>query len=152
MIRKARIKDIPQIYRLLSDFARQGSLLSRPMSKLYDDIRDFSVFVDPSSDETVIACCALPVCWADLAEIRSLAVRQDHWGKNIGTQLVENAFEEARVFDIQQVFALTYVPAFFEKFGFSRIDRADLPLKIWADCITCVKFPDCDEIAMMKIL
>ena len=151
MIRKAKIKDVQQIYMLLSDFGRQGVLLSRPLSKLYDDIRDFSVFADPS-DDSVIGCCALSICWENLAEIRSLAVRTDHWGKGIGSQLVESAFAEARAFGIQQVFALTYVAPFFEKFGFARIDRADLPLKIWADCITCVKFPDCDEIAMMKRL
>ena len=149
MIRKARIKDVPQIYRLLSDFGRQGALLSRPLSKLYDDLRDFSVFADPS-DDSVVGCCALPICWEDLAEIRSLAVRPDHWGRGIGRQLLETAFEEAGDFGIQQVFALTYVAPFFERFGFTRIDRADLPLKIWADCITCVKFPNCDEIAMMK--
>ena len=93
---------------------------------------------------------ALQFCWEDLAEIRSLAVYPDHLGKNIGSKLTLAALTEARAFSIKKVFTLTYRPEFFKKLGFNQIDRADLPLKIWADCILCIKFPDCDEIAMMK--
>ncbi len=151
MIRKAKIRDIPQIYDLLSDFGKKGFLLARPLSKLYDDIRDFFVYMD-SSDQQVLGCCALQICWEHLAEVRSLAVHPDHWGKNIGTALLTAVFADAEAFAIREVFTLTYNVEFFEKFGFSEIDRAALPLKIWADCITCVKFPDCDETAMMKPL
>ena len=91
-------------------------------------------------------------CWEDLAEIRSLAVHPDFIGQGIGTALTEHALAEARRFQVAQVFTLTYRPTFFQRFGFQRIERNDLPLKIWADCIVCVKFPDCDEIAMMKTL
>ena len=66
--------------------------------------------------------------------------------------LTETVLEEARGYQITKIFTLTYKPAFFEKFGFRQIDRSDLPLKIWSDCIICVKFPDCDEIAMLKEL
>ncbi len=151
MIRKARIEDIDFIYKLLSDFAERGFLLSRPLSKLYDDIRDFAIFED-DADGALLGCCALQICWKDLAEIRSLAVHPDHWGNHIGTHLVENAFADARSFGIKKVFALTYNIRFFEKFGFFMIDRSQLPLKIWSDCITCVKFPNCDETAMMRIM
>jgi amino-acid N-acetyltransferase len=115
-------------------------------------VRDFSVFTEVQNTKKIIGCCALQFCWEDLAEIRSLAVREDVAGKSIGKQLVENAFEEARQYKIKSLFTLTYKPAFFEKFGFMRIDKADLPLKIWSDCIHCVKFPDCDETAMIKTL
>jgi len=149
MIRKAAIKDVKAIYELLQKYGKKGELLPRPLSVLYDHVRDFSVFVDPK-DDRVIGCCALQFCWEDLAEIRSLAVHPDHLREKIGSKLAEFVISEAKSFGVKKVFALTYKPGFFKKFGFQQIDRAELPLKIWADCIVCVKFPDCDEIAMMK--
>jgi amino-acid N-acetyltransferase len=149
MIRKATIGDVRTIHRLLQIYAQRGELLARPLSELYDHLRDFSVFVDDASQE-VLGCCALQFCWEDLAEVRSLAVYPDRLGSGIGRCLTEAVLTEAVAFGVAKVFALTYQPEFFKKFGFERIRRADLPLKIWADCILCVKFPDCDEIAMMK--
>lgn len=149
MIRKATIKDIKTIHGILQEYGRKGELLPRPLSVLYDHVRDFSVYVDTMENQ-VLGCCALQFCWEDLAEIRSLAVHPDHLGKKIGSRLTEAALSEAKSYKIKKVFALTYRPGFFKKFGFSAIDRSELPLKIWADCIVCVKFPDCDEIAMMK--
>jgi amino-acid N-acetyltransferase len=114
-------------------------------------VRDFTVFVDGKSQE-IKGCCALQFCWDDLAEIRSLAVHPEQLRKGIGSKLVEHVLFEAKSFEIQKVFALTYRPDFFKRFGFQAIDRAELPIKIWADCIMCIKFPDCDETAMMKII
>ena len=151
MIRKANIKDIKAIYRLLQEYGNRGELLPRPLSVLYDHVRDFTVYVNPV-DGHVLGCCALQFCWDDLAEIRSMAVHPDHVGQTIGSQLAQAVLDEARSFGVKKVFVLTYRPGFFEKFDFKRIDRAELPLKIWADCIMCVKFPDCDEIAMMKVI
>jgi len=148
MIRKAMIKDVKAIHILLQEFSSKGELLARPLSELYDHIRDFSVYAEEGSD-TITGCCALQFCWEDLAEIRSLAVTSSRWGKKIGSRLVENAISEAKSFRVKDLFTLTYRPGFFDKFGFEEIDRSQLPLKIWADCILCVKFPDCDEIAMM---
>ena len=152
MIRKATIEDIKSIHALLKYYGDKGELLARPLSKLYDHVRDFSVFTDTQDNRKIIGCCALQFCWEDLAEIRSLAVHENDWKKSIGRQLVENAFAEARQFKIKSLFTLTYRPLFFEKFGFIKIDKADLPIKIWSDCINCVKFPDCDETAMIKSL
>ena len=149
MIRKATIKDIKAIHALLHQYGREGQLLPRPLSVLYDHVRDFTVYVD-NKDGGVLGCCALQFCWDDLAEIRSLAVHPEHVGKGIGSKLVEHALSDAKSFGIQKVFALTYRPSFFNRFGFQQIDRSELPIKIWADCIACIKFPDCDEIAMMK--
>ncbi len=151
MIRKATIQDIKTIHGILADYGRQGLLVSRPLSQLYDHVRDFSVFIDPEKN-VITGCCALQFCWEDLAEIRSLAIRASYWRKGIGRLLVESAIQEAQSFKVKKVFTLTYQPGFFKKQGFTVVDRADLPLKIWADCIICVKFPDCDEIAMMKPL
>lgn len=152
MIRKANIDDVKSIHALLKFYGDRGDLLARPLSRLYDHLRDFSVFTDIQNTKDIIGCCALQFCWEDLAEIRSLAVRKEAFGRSIGRQLVENAFEEARQFKIKSLFTLTYKPEFFEKFGFIKIDKADLPLKIWSDCIHCIKFPDCDETAMIKVL
>jgi amino-acid N-acetyltransferase len=152
MIRKATIEDIKSIHALLKYYGEKGELLARPLSKLYDHVRDFSVFTEPQDSRKIIGCCALQFCWEELAEIRSLAVRENVFRQSIGRQLVENAFAEARQFKIKSLFTLTYKPFFFEKFGFIKIDKADLPIKIWSDCINCVKFPDCDETAMIKSL
>jgi amino-acid N-acetyltransferase len=151
MIRKATIKDIKSIHALLQQYGSKGELLPRPLSVLYDHVRDFTVYVD-DKDAGVLGCCALQFCWTDLAEIRSLAVQPEHLGNGIGSKLVEHVLLEAQSFKIQKVFALTYRPGFFKRFGFQQIDRSELPIKIWADCIMCIKFPDCDETAMMKII
>ena len=151
MIRKASIKDVKAIHELLIEYGKKEELLARPLSELYDHVRDFSVYMDENNKQ-MIGCCAMQFCWEDLAEIRSLAVLPEHIGKNIGTKLVETVLEEAKSFNVKKVFTLTYKPEFFKQFGFVQIERSDLPLKIWTDCIICIKFPDCDEIAMMKRL
>lgn len=147
MIRKANIKDIKTIHRLLCEYGNKGDLLSRPLTQLYDHLRDFWVY---EQDHAVCGCCALQFCWEDLAEIRSLAVHPEHMGKRIGSRLVETAVSEAKQFHIKRLFTLTYRPEFFKKMGFFHIQRSELPLKIWSDCISCIKFPNCDENAMMK--
>ncbi|MBT8350032.1 MAG: N-acetyltransferase [Deltaproteobacteria bacterium] len=149
MIRKATLQDVNAIYSLLQRYALKGELLPRPLSALYDHVRSFSVSVDESKN-LIVGCCALQFCWEDLAEIRSLAVHPDYQERNIGSDLTKTVLSEAKTFETKKVFTLTYIPKFFRKFGFFQIDRSDLPIKIWADCITCIKFPDCDEIAMMK--
>ena len=116
---------------------------------LLTQARDFAVCEE---EGRVVGCVGLTIIWADLAEIRSLAVVPEMTGRGIGTLLTEAVLKEARDYRVSRVFTLTYRPGFFERFGFERIDRSELPLKIWADCILCIKFPDCDEIAMMKTL
>ena len=149
MIRKAQISDIKAIHRLLDEYGKKGELLSRPLSELYDHLRDFSVYVNDQENK-LLGCCALQFCWEDLAEIRSLAVYPEHTNKNIGSTLTEAVLSEAKSYNMKKVFTLTYRPGFFKKYGFVEINRSELPLKIWGDCLLCVKFPDCDAIAMMK--
>lgn len=151
MIRKATIHDVKAIHHLLREFADQGKLLPRALSDLYDCIRDFTVF-EEKEGSSLLGICALHISWEDLAEIRSLAVRKPYQRQGIGAMLVSEALNEALGLGIKRVFTLTYEPGFFSKHGFQVIDKASLPQKIWADCIKCVKFPDCDEIAMLKSL
>lgn len=151
MIRKATIQDVKAIHKLLQYYGNQGTLLARPLSQLYDHVRDFFVYVDTDGTR-VVGCCALQFCWEDLAEIRSLAVHPESRGRGIGQALTKAVVTEAVKFKTRKLFTLTYEPEFFLQFGFREINRANLPLKIWSDCIICVKFPDCDETAMLKDL
>jgi amino-acid N-acetyltransferase len=149
MIRKAILQDARQIHKLLLTYARDGLVLSRSLMEIFESIRDFYVFVD---DGRVVGAAALNICWEDLAEVRSLVVHQDFGGMGIGRDLVEACLSEARTLGIGRVFALTYQQVFFEKLGFSVIEKSELPQKIWGDCIKCAKFPECDEIALSVCL
>ena len=148
MIRKAKITDIQAIHSLLARYAQKGLLLGRSLSDLYELMRDFIVAYDETTS-LVIGVCGLHICWNDIAEIRSLAVREEYRGRGIGKKLVEECLQEASLLGISRVFVLTYVPEFFKKFGFVRVDKSVLPHKVWGDCIKCVKFPDCDEEALL---
>jgi amino-acid N-acetyltransferase len=146
VIRKALIADIKHIHRLVNDFAGHNAMLPRALNELYESVRDFFVYED---EGTIIAVCALRILWEDLAEIRSLAVLTDYQHKGLGRALLNSCLQEARELGIKRVFALTYQPDFFKKNGFSDIDKAKLPQKIWGDCLKCHKFPECDEHAVI---
>ena len=148
-IRKSVIKDIRTIHEILNYYADQGLLLPRSLSELYDHLRDFFVLEDSDQNHMVCGVAGLRICWEDLAEIKSLAISEENRGKGFGIQLVEACLKDARFFGLRKVFTLTYIPEFFERFGFKEIEKSALPHKIWADCLKCPKFPDCDEIAMM---
>ncbi|SHK44027.1 N-acetyltransferase [Thermocrinis minervae] len=145
MVRKALLKDVIDIYTLVNSYSKDGILLPRSLNSIYEHIRDFWVY---EKDGRVVGCCALHIVWEDLAEIKSLAVDREQKGMGIGSALVNACIEEARSLGIKRVFVLTYATEFFEKFGFSIIDKSSLPHKVWGECINCVKFPSCDEVAM----
>jgi len=145
-LRKATLKDIKAIHGILNFYAQQGSLLARPLISLYERVRELVIY---ERDDEVIGCAALSVVWEDMAEIRSLAVKEEFQRRNIGTKLVNACLDEARFLQIKRVFTLTYKDKFFEKMGFHVIDKHILPHKIWSDCVNCPSFPDCDEIAML---
>lgn len=152
IVRKAKIKDVPQIYELLKDFAAKGLMLPRPLSELYDVIRAFHIVCPDDDLDTVAGVCALHICWADLGEIRSLAVQSGFQGQDMGRLLVESCIAEARDMGLKRLFVLTYIPEYFQLFGFTLTEKSELPQKIWADCLKCVSFPECGEIALEKAL
>jgi amino-acid N-acetyltransferase len=145
-IEKARISDVVQMHELINYFADKGEMLARPLSEIYENIRDYFVV---RQGERVIACAALRVMWSDLAEIKSVAVAEESQGQGIGDRLVTACLDEARKLGMPTVFCLTYKPAFFERHGFSRLDKMELPHKVWGECYRCPKFPNCDEVALI---
>lgn len=148
-VRKARISDLKYIHKLINDFAKREEMLPRPLSELYESIRDFFICEEKGK---IVGICALHVIWEDLAEVRSLAVDRGYQKIGIGKTLVKRCLKEAKELGLKRVFALTYVPEFFRKLGFVDIDKSNLPQKIWGDCLRCHKFPECDEHAVIKNL
>ncbi len=145
-IRKSTIDDVKEIHKLVNVFARRDEMLPRPLSEIYENVRDFLVYEE---GDRIVSCAALHVVWEDLAEIRSLAVNEEDHNRGIGSALVRECLKEARSLGINRVFVLTYEPVFFEQLGFSPYPKEELPHKIWSDCIRCPKFPDCDESALI---
>src|SRR5687768_5772742 len=149
MIRPATIYDVPRIQEIINSHAELGRMLFKSLAQLFEDLRDFAVYEE---DGEVLGCAALTIIWADLAEVRSLAVDERHMGRGIGRRLVEWAVEEARRLQIRRLMSLTYEQGFFEKLGFEVVSKESLPLKVWSDCVRCPKRDGCDEIAMVRTL
>lgn len=146
VVRIASLADAPQLQKLINAYAAKGLMLPRSLHSLYEHVRDYLVADD---DGHIVGCVALHVAWEDLVEIRSLAVAEEASGKGIGTLLVQAALADARSLGARRVFALTFVEPFFVGVGFHRVDKADLPHKIWQECVHCIHFPDCDEVALI---
>lgn len=177
MIRKAHIKDVQEIKKLIDPYGRSGDMLPVSLSEIFDKLRSF--FVYENEGEKIVGTAALHVTWGNMssdpgfnrsrdkngenlienynheikinggiAEIRSLCVNETFRGKGIGGELVRACLEDSRPLGVTRVFVLTYIPDFFEKMGFSHVDKATLPHKVWSHCLKCVHFPNCEEVAM----
>ncbi|HEY41624.1 MAG TPA: N-acetyltransferase [Dehalococcoidia bacterium] len=146
MVEKATISDVAEMHRLINYFADKDEMLPRPLSEIYENLRDYFVV---RQDEQVTGCAALHVMWADLAEVKSVAVSEENQRQGIGSRLVEACLEEARALGLPTAFCLTYKPDFFQRFGFSEVDKMELPRKVWTECYHCPKFPDCNEVALI---
>jgi len=147
VVRKAKVGDVPVIAEIVNEKAKAGLMLHRPISRIYDNIRDYTVV---EIDGCIIGCGALHVMWSDLAEIRAVAFRDEFIGKGYGRKLVESLLDEAKELEIEKVFVLTYNEGFFRHLGFVDIDKSELPHKIWGECINCMHFPDCDEVSLIR--
>jgi len=145
-VRKACVGDVPAIHALVNQFAREERMLALSLSDVYDRLRDFSVY---DEDGEVIGCCALHVVWDSLAEIRSLAVATDAHGRGIGRALTKACITEAPALGVNRIFTLTYIPEFFRKLGMADVAKEKLPHKVWADCVRCPHFPNCNELALI---
>ena len=145
-IRRARVGDVAGIAAVMAAYVEEGTLLPRSIGELYRAVPEFHVAVD--KDGKVIACAALRILWMDLGEVRSLAVLPDAQGLGLGAALVAATLEDARARGLARVIALTKEVAFFQRCGFSVVERDDLPRKVWTDCVACPKRHACDEVAV----
>jgi len=146
LIRKAVMSDTESIYKLISEYAKEGKLLTRTYSSIYEDLQSFVVAV---VNNEVVGISSLTILDRNLAEVRSLAVSPAYVGKGIGKALVKQIIKETEKLEITKLISLTYQIEFFSKLGFNRVDKNELPQKMWKDCISCPKLHSCDETAML---
>ncbi len=149
ILRKARFSDVEAIYHLINDYADKGLMLARSRNILYESLREFTLAED---NGVIVGVGALHLCWNELGEVRALAIAPSVARTGIGRMIVEKLTEEAREIGVKTLYALTYQPGFFAKLGFVEQPKESLPHKVWKECINCAKFPNCDEIAMVKML
>jgi amino-acid N-acetyltransferase len=148
-VRKAAMRDIGPVLDLINGYAAKGIMLARTEFELSENMRDFSVLY---SGNELLACGALHFYSPTVGEIRSLAVAEKAKTQGAGRLMVEALVKEAVDYELHAVFAFTYVPGFFQKVGFYEVERGELPLKAWKDCLRCPKFQSCDEIAVLRVL
>lgn len=149
MIRKVKAKEAEEIKKLIDYYARKNEMLPRSLSEIYENLRDYWAWEEK---KRIVGCVALHVSWANLGEVKSLAVSRYYMRRGIGRALVKKCLEEARGLGLKKIFVLTFTPEFFKKNGFKPIAKEELPGKIWSECVRCVKFPNCNEVAMIYYL
>ncbi|MCJ7729929.1 MAG: N-acetyltransferase [Sedimentisphaerales bacterium] len=154
-VRSAKIADAKTIHILINSYGEQDRMLFRSLTDIYENLQTFIVAesdgaMDSTGSPSIVGCCGLQIIWSDLAEIRSLAVKEPNSGAGAGKMLVAEAIERAKQLGIQRIFALTLEPEFFEKLGFERVEKSALPMKVWRDCARCSKQQNCDEVAVVK--
>src|ERR1700683_244487 len=136
-IRKASMQDIPPLLELINGYAAKGIMLARTEFELSENMRDFMVAYE---GRQLVGCGALHFYSPTVGEVRSLAVAESHKTHGIGRMIVDSLVYEAKLYGLDAVFAFTYVPGFFARVGFNEVERGELPLKAWKDCLRCPKF------------
>ena len=130
VVRRARTPDVPQIKAIVDIYAGVGRrLLAKDLVTLYEDVQDFYV---ADLDGTVVGCGALHVLWADLGEVRTLAVHPDHANEGIGRQLLDAIIATARELGLSRLFALTFQTGFFSRAGFVEIEGSPVDPETYA--------------------
>ena len=147
--RRATFHDVESIHKIVNNYAEKGLMLARSRNSIYETLRDFIL---AESEGEVVGVGALHLVWDELAEIRALAVAENVTRTGVGMAIVEQLSHDARELGVKTLFALTYQPGFFAKAGFHEVPKEQLSQKVWKDCINCSKFPNCDEIAMVRAL
>ena len=146
-LRKATFGDVEAIHKLVNDYAQQGVMLPRSRNSIYETLRDVIIAEEKGQ---LVGVGSLHLSWDALAEVRALAIAPDFQRRGIGRQIVEALLTEGRALGVKTFFTLTYQPEFFGTLGFSEVTKEELPQKVWKECINCPKFPNCDEVAMVK--
>lgn len=146
--RKATFDDVEAIYALVSDYATDGVMLPRSRNTLYETLRD--MVIAENDEGEIVGVGGLHLIWDRLAEIRTMAVSPKMTRQGIGAEIVTRLIDEGKALGVEKFFTLTYKPVFFQTLGFRTITKEELPHKVWKECIDCPKFPNCDEIAMIR--
>lgn len=145
--KKAKLKDIAFMQELVKPEVESGIILPRSSDEIAMAIRSYTLVYE---GDMLIGYAALKIYSPKLAEIRSLVIKKEFRAKGAGSELVKELLKEAKEYEIDSVFALTYRDSFFVNLGFKVIDKDELPSqKVWADCIKCKHFPVCNEIAVI---
>ncbi len=148
-VHHATDQDVSAIGALMERYAALGNVLPRTVDDIRRNLDEFYVIEIQSR---VVGCGALEVFTPELAEIRSLMIAEDYAARGLGGRLVEHLIGEARTRGFKRLMALTYVPQFFHKWEFETVSKDALPEKVWGICVTCYKFNNCDETAVLKYL
>lgn len=149
VLRKATMGDVPALLALINRYAADKIMLPRTEFEISENLRDFTLaFIG----DRLAGCGALHFYSPTHGEIRSLAVDPGLKGSGVGRRLTVALEQEARSFNLHTIFAFTYAQGFFFKMGFAELERGELPLKVWKDCLRCDRFHCCDEVAVAKIL
>lgn len=145
---KAKLSDIPAMQALVVSEVKDGIILDRTEDEVATNIRSYVLAKD---GDKLVGYTALHIHSRRLAEIRSLIVDEAYRGQNIGQRMVQFTLDEAKAIGVEEdVLVLTYLPQFFLKLNFKEINKEVIPEhKIWADCIKCIHFPICNEVALV---
>ena len=145
---KAKLSDIPAMQALVVSEVKEGVILNRTEDEVATNIRSYVLAKD---GDKLVGYTALHIHSKRLAEIRSLIVDESYRGQKVGQRMVEFTLEEAKAIGVEEdVLVLTYLPEFFQKLNFKEINKEVIPEhKIWADCIKCIHFPICNEVALV---
>ena len=146
-VRKAKLADVRPMAQLIQKYAETAIMLPRNEFELAEHVRDFMIAVNDAG--ALVGCGALHIYTPTVAEVRSLGVDPDLKTQGIGRRIVESLVTEGEQLGLHSIFAFTYVPGFFHKLHFELVDRSELPLKAWKDCLRCPKLQACDEIAVI---
>jgi amino-acid N-acetyltransferase len=154
-VRPARAEDVSDIFHNISHWASEGKMLVRPMQNIFENLRDFFVaeWLHADGSATFAGNGALHILWGDIAEVRGLAVAPQVQTRGVGRALVAACEAEARRVGIPTLFAWTYSVGFFEKCGFTLIDKTrELHPRVWSECLRCPFFVGCNENGVVKRL
>ncbi len=147
--RQATFEDVEQLFQLIQGYAEKGIMLPRSREAL---ARMIDTFVVAQIEDKIVGCGSLTRLGQELVEIRSLGMLEEYKSLGIGSKLVESLIEQAKEQHIPKIMALTYAVPFFERNGFSVVEKEIFPEKVWTDCRNCPKRLACDEIAVLRVL
>lgn len=133
VVRPALPRDVPAIRDLVAAYAEKRILLAKELVGYFEAVQGFLVAEAPG--EGVIGCGALHVMWSDLAEVRTLAVKEEWLGRGVVTALLTSLLDRARELELRKIFCLTFEVEFFERHGFEVIEHVPVTPEVYAELV-----------------